>query len=476
MRRREFLVSLFALFIGQSCARSTINKPKILNDSSKLNPVPVAQHIILPQNNRRNQIADLRRILKNASAQQPISIGAARHSQGAHSLARNGYACEFVSEGEVEIGEETYRVPAGMRWRDLLPILHQRNLSPKVMQSNHNFGIGATFSVNAHGWPVPFGPMGSTVKSVEVLLADGELIEASLTKNAEIFKHLQGGYGLGGLILNLEIEHTPNQNLKPHYQALPAQNLAPEFLSTVRNPTVEMAYGRLNVDRERFFEHGFIVSYKNSETNTEIEPLERGSHVSSFAREIFHRQVENDWVKRQRWLLETRISPSFLDKEINRNELLHTDVADYLGTGKGRTDIIHEYFIPPENFAEFLEICKKFIPTSQQELLNVTLRFVEKDRNAKLRYAQGDVIAAVMFFSQKMDNENEKDMRNMTQNLISGVLELRGNYYLPYRPHATSEQFLRAYPNAPEFASFKRELDPDNKFNTEFWKHYFTKL
>jgi FAD/FMN-containing dehydrogenase len=64
----------------------------------------------------------------------------------------------------------------------------------------------------------------------------------------------------------------------------------------------------------------------------------------------------------------------------------------------------------------------------------------------------------------------------MTRRLIERVLALGGSYYLPYRPHASLDQFKRAYPKAAEFAAYKRELDKDMIFRNKLWDRYFSKL
>jgi hypothetical protein len=43
---------------------------------------------------------------------------------------------------------------------------------------------------------------------------------------------------------------------------------------------------------------------------------------------------------------------------------------------------------------------------------------------------------------------------------------------LPYRLHATPEQFYRCYPQAPEFFQLKRKYDPDELFQNEFYIKY----
>ena len=47
-----------------------------------------------------------------------------------------------------------------------------------------------------------------------------------------------------------------------------------------------------------------------------------------------------------------------------------------------------------------------------------------------------------------------------------------GRYYLPYRLHATKEQFARAYPQAEAFAALKAKIDPQRRFRNRLWETY----
>jgi FAD/FMN-containing dehydrogenase len=94
-----------------------------------------------------------------------------------------------------------------------------------------------------------------------------------------------------------------------------------------------------------------------------------------------------------------------------------------------------------------------------------------------LSYAPGGPrIAAVMNFSQRLTQEAEDDAILMTRQLINAVHAMGGSYYLPYRPHATVEQFSAGYKRAAEFASLKRSVDPNQLFRSAFWDGYLSKL
>jgi FAD/FMN-containing dehydrogenase len=141
-----------------------------------------------------------------------------------------------------------------------------------------------------------------------------------------------------------------------------------------------------------------------------------------------------------------------------------------------RTDILHEYFVAPSRFAEFVALCRDVIPASFQQLLNVTLRYVDTDRDSVLAYATEPRIAAVMLFSQEKTVRGEADMARMTRDLIDRVLAIGGTYYLPYRPHASIDQLVRAYPHAASFAANKRVFDKDLLFRNHLWDAYLARL
>ena len=204
MDRRAFLAGAAALAASPALARERV----ILNDASRLNPTPVDRVVRVKSDPQRGYVDALRAELKAARASgQRVAVGAARHSMGGQSLPRDGAAIEFDEPWfEIDSKALTYRVSGGARWREIIAKLDPLGFSPKVMQSNHDFGVASTFSVNAHGWPVPFGPFGSTVRSLRLMRADGEIVECSREKESELFALAMGGYGLFGIILDLDVE------------------------------------------------------------------------------------------------------------------------------------------------------------------------------------------------------------------------------------------------------------------------------
>ena len=175
--RRSFLAAALATGAAARLPSLAHAEPRIvMNDASRLDPTPVAKHVRLSSSPRDGLVAKVRTELKAAEASgRRVAVGAARHSMGGQSLPRDGVAITFDDPWfEIDSAGKTYRVSAGARWWDVIAKLDPLGFSPKVMQSNADFGVASTFCINAHGWPVPFGPFGSTVRALRMVLADGD--------------------------------------------------------------------------------------------------------------------------------------------------------------------------------------------------------------------------------------------------------------------------------------------------------------
>ncbi|MEM0947244.1 MAG: FAD-binding protein [Pseudomonadota bacterium] len=457
---------------------SVLSSGGIMNDASGLSPTPIQEHLTFSETADDTLISALRRELSEAASEaRPVSVGAARHSMGGQAIPRDGKAITF-NNGAIELdsANQTYRVHAGARWSQVIAALDPQGWSPAVMQSNNDFGVAATFSVNAHGWPVPFGPMGATVRSLRLLLPSGEVVTCSPVENTELFGLAMGGYGLIGIIIDLIVDMVPNRRLVPSFNQLAADDFATAFRTALDDPAVTMAYGRLNVERDRFFEQALLVTYREDTDQSDLPPAAGSGWLSHLASRLYRAQLGNETFKSFRWWNETTLGPAVGGGATTRNSLINEPVVTLDDRDPNRTDILHEYFVSFEAFGAFLEACRAVIPSSYQEFLNVTLRYVAQDDQSILSYATTPRIAAVMSFSQEMTTRAEADMQRMTEILIDRIAEIGGAYYLPYRPHARVDQMASVYKGASGFASRKRQIDPRLVLRNNLWDSYLDRL
>jgi FAD/FMN-containing dehydrogenase len=449
--------------------------PTAVEDVSRLNRTQVRAVERLPEDETA-AIQTLRRLLRDAKGQHvPVSLAGARHSMGGHTFTPDGIVVDMQPLRAMSLDEQQklLHVQAGAKWENVIPFLGAHGLSVSIMQSDSPFTVGGSLSVNCHGWQNDRPPISSTVESFRLLLADGRIVRCSRTENPELFSAALGGYGLFGVILDAELRVVPNVRYRIERKLVPSRDYVRSLDAVVRSAAVGLAYGRLNVTRRRFLEEAEVTTFVRTSDAPAGEPIvELAPWAVSLERWIFRGSLGNEYGKELRWSLETSLSPWFFARSTHRNQVMQSRADLYENRDPAQTDILQEYFVPRERLEEFLRRVRAIVPTHAADLLNVTLRDVRRDEDTLLRYADGDVMALVFFFSQPRTSDADAAMQALTRELVDASLLFGGRYYLPYRLHASREQFQRAYPKHEAFFALKRTVDPDELFQNQFYRAY----
>ena len=449
-----------------------------IDDASRLNLSDVSGVRLVESDLSEEQLALMLAEARDSGFR--VSIAGARHSMGGHTIYPGGISIDMSGWNRMEMspGGDVLTVQSGARWHDVIAFLDANQRSVAIMQSNDSFSVGGSLSVNCHGWQYGKPPIASTVLSMRVMLADGSVVRCSRDENAELFSLVLGGYGLFGIILDADLSTVPNEiyQLEQHVVSTGEAfgTLDDELLV---NPEIEMVYARMNVSKDDFLGkliiNGFIRRPGDPERLDSISHDGRLEHVLLGTKRVVFRGSEgSEYGKWLRWNAETRVAPALRGTTFTRNQLLDEGVETLENRSAETTDILHEYFVPRERAGGFLDSVRRIVRDHEADLLNVTIRQVDVDMDTMLRYADGPMIAFVMLFLQDRNAEGEAGMEAMTRELIEASLENEGRYYLPYRLHATRQQFNRAYPARKEFLELKRSYDPDELFQNEFYLKY----
>ncbi|WP_417392815.1 FAD-binding oxidoreductase [Gimesia sp.] len=472
------LIGRPVLHLAQTAWKDTATREPLkdgfVDDASRMNAMEISEVWPVPLDTREAE-AQLAQLFARAQREGlPISIAGARHSMGGHTLVPGGIMVDMTSFNKMALDEtqNLLHVQAGAKWSQIIPWLDERGKSVAIMQSNNSFTVGGSISVNCHGWQYGRPPIASSVESFRLMGADGNILNCSRTENAELFSLALGGYGLFGLILDVNLRVVPNERYRLEQKIVPVEQALSTFDEMIEDSNVAMTFARMNITPDQFLRNVIITVFYREPNPSETLPELTDLPLAAIRRPVFRGSSNSDYGKKLRWQTETKLQPYLRQSYYSRNQLLNEGVEIFENRSADYTDILHEYFIPRDGLEEFTTALHEIIPRHNQDLLNVTIRQVEEDEDTFLRYADQPLFAFVMLFHQPRTEAGDSRMESLSMELIEAALQTGGRYYLPYRLHATPQQFHRAYPQANQFFALKRTNDPGELFQNQFYLKY----
>ena len=136
-----------------------------------------------------------------------------RHSMGGHAFAR-AHSCSTCagSTGSRSTSSSDGPVQSGATWHDIQNRIHPQ-FAVKAMQSTDIFTVGGSISVNAHGMDHR-GGIGRPDDPGDARDAAGRHVHTvSRDQDPRLFQLVVGGYGLFGMILDVELEVVTERRL-----------------------------------------------------------------------------------------------------------------------------------------------------------------------------------------------------------------------------------------------------------------------
>jgi FAD/FMN-containing dehydrogenase len=453
------------------------------NDASHLNKTPIYGIVHVTNED------DIGNALQFARDNHlKVTCAGQQHSMGGQTFTQGGLVLDLRDFNRIRLDKEHRRVniQTGARWWQLQRRLDQESLSVKAMQSINIFSVGGTLSVNAHGidpWP---GPVAPTVRSMRIMLSSGEVVEASPSENSELFSHALGGYGLFGVILDVDLDIVDNEMYSREISYLDYSQYPKYYKENVETTRgVGLVYGRLSVSPRTYLRETAIQIYAKTEFDGTLPPLEPAQH-NTLDRFIINFSKTGGLGRWLRWTLEKYAEPRLhncvtRNQAMNqkgeclatRNEEMYDDMA-YLKNRLRDTDILQEYFVPYERMPEFVDGLREVVQRNRANLLNVTIRTVHKDAITALPYAREDMFGFVLYFNVKFNEQDNEILKKTTTDLVDIAEKNGGTFYLPYQLFYSREQLQKSYPNIDAFFAMKRKYDPIGLFANKFYEKYGT--
>lgn len=415
-----------------------------------------------------------------------VSMAAIRHSMGGHAFDDNALVLDMrkFNAVAVDAAARTMTVQPGATWHDIQNILHPR-FAVKAMQSTDIFSVGGSLSVNAHGMDHQAGSVAGSIRSLRVMLADGSVLNCSASENTDLFRHVVGGYGLFGVVLEATLDIVDNAVYRTTREIIKSEEF-PRFFEEVLEPNREIGlfYGHLSTAPGNFLEDMIVYRYgKVAEQPPGDQPPIGEPGAVGVKRLIMNLAKWGGPFQELKWFTEKTLEPRFESCTVTRtaamgegeaclvtrNNPMHDSVPYLFNDLVGETDILHEYFVPRAAYNAYVAEVRTILRNQPLPVLNASVRVVHKEDIA-LNYAPAPAFSLVLYINQPTTDDGNIQMRQLTRALIDATIRHGGRFFLPYQLHYTGTQLLASYPELPFFLARKRSYDPDELFSSTFYR------
>jgi len=439
----------------------------VVNDVSQLNPIHVRE--VLTPTSVEEVVAAVR------NSEGPMSIGGGRFSMGGQTATDGARQLDMRGMNRVvrfARADKEITVQPGITWRKLQEYIDPSGLSVQIMQTYANFTVGGSLSVNVHGRYVGRGPIVASVKSIRLVLANGDVVTASPTENSELFYGAIGGYGGLGVIVEATLRLDDDVRVERRSIIMPLAAYRTYFDENVRHNTDVIFH---NADLyPNAFDTVRATSYVRTDKPVTV-PARLMPQDKSYAADRFVFRIVSEWPG-GKWIRQHMVDPLLFRGECIewRNYEASYDVGELEPASRDNsTYVLQEYFVPVDRLEQFVSKMAVTLRRHHVNAINVSIRHALPDPGTLLAWARTEVFAYVLYYKQGTSVDDREAVRAWTRELVDAAIAAGGTYYLPYQVLATKQQFLAAYPTAPKFFELKARVDPKNMFRNRLLDAYY---
>lgn len=138
------------------------------------------------------------------------------------------------------------------------------------------------------------------------------------------------------------------------------------------------------------------------------------------------------------------------------------------------SEMISEVYVPRKDLHRFLVAARRDFKKHNVNVIYGTVRFIEKDDETYIPWANKRYASIVFNFHVDHDEKGIEKAKKDFRRLIDRALKFKGSYFLTYHRWARYDQVLKAYPKFPLFLKMKKKYDPNELFQSDWYRHYKT--
>jgi FAD/FMN-containing dehydrogenase len=128
--------------------------------------------------------------------------------------------------------------------------------------------------------------------------------------------------------------------------------------------------------------------------------------------------------------------------------------------------------VPRAALADFLGEAGVDLRANNVDVIYGTIRLIERDDESFLAWAKEPYACTIVNLHTHHTPAGIEHSAAAFRRLIDLAARRNGSWFLTYHTFGTREQLLQCYPQLPEFLRLKRHYDPNERFQSEWYRHH----
>jgi FAD/FMN-containing dehydrogenase len=427
---------------------------------------------------------------------RPVCVSGGRHAMGGQQFCADAVMLDIRKLNRVLSfdGERgLLEVESGIQWPEILAFLQTQLVAmnttdkPDVAGKAWAFAqkqtgvdkvtIGGSLSANIHGRGLAMAPFINDVESFRLVTSRGNLLNCSREENPDLFRLAIGGYGLFGFIYSATLRLVPRRKLERVVEVREIAGLAEAFAARIGDG---FTYGdfqyAIDEKSDDFLKRGVFSCYRPVDDARPMPSLQHELSEGEWTELLFlaHTNKSEAFKRYAAYYMSTNGQLYWSDESQMSYypEDYHRAIDKMTDAQNKATEAICEIYVEREQLERFMSEVREYARMNAWNFVYGTVRLIEQDRESFLAWARKPY--ACVIFNLHIEHTTGGVIRgaDALRRLIDLGLRHGGSYYPTYHRYALRRQVDACYPQMPEFLKLKRKYDPDELFQSEWYRHY----
>jgi len=416
-----------------------------------------------------------------------VSIAGSRHAMGGQQFGTGNVHIDMRGMTRIvglDADDGIVDVEAGIEWAELIDgLLALQAGGPltwgirQKQTGSDNLTLGGALASDIHGRGLTQRPIVDDVESFTLVDHSGAVYSVSRATHEELFRYVIGGYGLLGVVTSVRLRLARRQILRRVVTLLSVDELMAAFEERIATGYL---FGdcQFSIDERSpdFLRVGIFSCYGPDETATSIPDGQRALSRQDWGRLLYLTHTDRAAAAQAYIAHYTATSGQLYWSDLHQRSEYTSGYHAALDRATGATipgsEIITEIYVPRAELAAFMREAAEALRDGDPVVVYGTIRLVERDDESVLTWARESWACIIFNLHTPHTAAGLASSEEAFRLLIDLAHARGGSYYLTYHRFASAEQLVACHPRFREFLAGKHRLDPDDRFTSDWYRHY----